>query len=105
MREGKAAGQLLGSGTRHLNGWEEATPAGIAERIHLSVANRRLNGCKGSAESNHKPWVWYMSEACMPRVLEFIDEVLDAAGQHIRLHYVPVGAADHEGAEPESFKP
>lgn len=41
------------------------------------------------AESNHKPWVWYMSDAFIQRVLGFIDEVLDAAGQHIRLYYVP----------------
>lgn len=41
------------------------------------------------AESNRKPWVWYMSDAFIQRVLRFIDEVLDAAGQHIRLHYAP----------------
>lgn len=40
-----------------------------------------------SATSNHKPWVWYMSEAFIGRVLTLIDEVMDAAGQHIRLHY------------------
>lgn len=40
------------------------------------------------AESNHKPWVWYMSDAFIERVLAFIEEVLDAAGQHIRLHYL-----------------
>ena len=40
-----------------------------------------------SATSNHKPWVWYMSEAFIQRILALIDEVLDAAGQHIRLHY------------------
>jgi hypothetical protein len=40
-----------------------------------------------SATSNHRPWVWYMSEQFIARVLSLIDQVLDAAGQHIRLHY------------------
>ena len=40
------------------------------------------------AESNRKPWVWYMSKLFIERVIAFIDEVLDAAGQHIRLHYL-----------------
>lgn len=51
------------------------------------------SGWFNKAESNHKPWVWYMSDAFIQRVLRFIDEVLDAAGQHIRLHYVPDKAA------------
>lgn len=62
-----------------------------------SFANQISKWPKGwfeKAESNHKPWVWYMSDAFIQRVLRFIDEVLDAAGQHIRLHYVPEKAAD-----------
>ena len=46
-------------------------------------------GWFAKAESNHQPWVWYMSDAFIQRVLNFIDEVLDAAGQHIELNYVP----------------
>lgn len=42
------------------------------------------------AESNQKPWVWYMSDLFIQRVLRFIDEVLEAAGQHIRLNYAPL---------------
>jgi hypothetical protein len=30
-----------------------------------------------------------MSEAFVERILAFIDEVLEAAGEHIRLNYVP----------------
>ena len=55
-------------------------------------ANQVANWPKGwfeKAESNHKPWVWYMSDVFIQRVLRFIDEVLEAAGQHIRLYDVP----------------
>lgn len=55
------------------------------------------------AESSHKPWVWYMSDAFIQRVLSFVDEVLDAAGQHIRLHYLPEGTdLESEGYAPDS---
>lgn len=46
-------------------------------------------GWFAKAESDHKPWVWYMSDIFIQRVLRFIDEVLDAAGEHIRLNYLP----------------
>jgi hypothetical protein len=42
-----------------------------------------------SALSNHKPWVWYATEAFFARVLDFIDEVMDAAGAHVREVYYP----------------
>lgn len=51
--------------------------------------NKWPKGWFEKSESNNEPWVWYMSNAFIQRVLRFIDEVLDAAGQHIRLHYVP----------------
>ena len=44
-----------------------------------------------------------MSDAFIQRVLSFIDEVLDAAGQHIRLHYLPKGTdSESEGDAPDS---
>lgn len=55
-----------------------------------AFGNRVINWPKNwfvSAISNRKPWVWYMSEAFIRRILALIDQVLDAAGQHIRLHY------------------
>jgi hypothetical protein len=39
------------------------------------------------ATSGDKPWVWTMSDGFIGRVVTLIDEVLDAAGQHVRLHY------------------
>lgn len=42
-----------------------------------------------SALSNHKPWVWYATEMFFSRVLDFIDEVMDAAGAHVREVYYP----------------
>src|SRR3546814_8836871 len=71
-------------------------------------ANQVARWTKGwfeKAESNQKPWVWYMSDAFIQRVLRFIDEVLDAAGQHIRLHDVPEEAASEgeiEALDPSS---
>ncbi|OYW46421.1 MAG: hypothetical protein B7Z08_01050 [Sphingomonadales bacterium 32-68-7] len=50
-------------------------------------------GWFNSATTGGKPWVWYMTEAFIARVLAFIDEVLDAAGQHVRLHYAQDEAA------------
>lgn len=58
----------------------------------MGFARRVATWPKGwfeSALSNHKPWVWYMSDKFVARIIEFIDEVLEAAGQHIRLHYEP----------------
>jgi hypothetical protein len=43
-----------------------------------------------SATTNRTPWVWYMSEKFIARLLSLVDQVLDAAGQHIRLHYEAV---------------
>jgi hypothetical protein len=42
-----------------------------------------------SASSGGKAWVWYMTDVFVERILAFIDEVLEAAGEHIRLNYVP----------------
>lgn len=42
-----------------------------------------------SAQSGGKPWVWYMSDTFVSRVLEFIDEVIVAAGRHARETYHP----------------
>ncbi|KQM36444.1 hypothetical protein [Sphingomonas sp. Leaf10] len=42
-----------------------------------------------SAQSGGKPWVWYMSDLFIIRVLAFIDEVIAAAGQHARETYFP----------------
>ena len=39
--------------------------------------------------SGGKPWVWYMSDIFISRILTFIDEVIDAAGQHAREMYFP----------------
>jgi hypothetical protein len=61
-----------------------------------SQARQWPTGWFESSSSDGKPWVWYMSEVFIARILAFIDEVLDAAGQHIRLHHVP---------EPNSPKP
>jgi len=41
------------------------------------------------AVSGGKPWVWYMSDLFIMRILEFIDEVLIAAGMHARDTYFP----------------
>lgn len=46
------------------------------------------------AWSNDKPWVWYMSDTFLSRILTFIDEVVDAAGKHVRETYHPGQAAD-----------
>ena len=43
--------------------------------------SRWPEGWFSKAESNHKPWVWYMSEAFIQRVLVFIDEVLSRNGR------------------------
>jgi hypothetical protein len=62
----------------------------VAERE--SFANRIKSWPAGwfeSATSNGQPWVWYMSDAFTARVVALIDEVLEAAGQHARLHYAP----------------
>ena len=75
-------------------------PVDRREKFANQVA-RWPKGWFEKAESKHKPWVWYMSEMFIQRVLGFIDEVLEAAGQHIRLHYVPERAPDHEGSELE----
>lgn len=42
-----------------------------------------------SAMSGGKPWVWYASDLFISRILDFIDEVLVAAGQHARDTYFP----------------
>lgn len=63
-------------------------PVDRREKFADQVA-RWPKGWFEKAESNHKPWVWYMSDVFIQRVLGFIDEVLDGAGQHIRLHCVP----------------
>lgn len=54
------------------------------------------NGWFAKAESNKKPWVWYMSDTFIQRVLSFTDEVLEAAGKHIRLHYAPEEATSED---------
>lgn len=36
------------------------------------------------ASSNDEPWIFYMSEALIARVLALVDQVLDAAGRHLR---------------------
>lgn len=72
-------------------------PVDRREKFANQVA-RWPKGWFEKAESNHKPWVWYMSDMFIQRTLVFIDEVLDAAGQHIRLHYVPEEASE-EGIE------
>jgi hypothetical protein len=41
----------------------------------------------GCATTNHKPWVWYMTDKFIERVLTLIDQVLEATGQHTRLYY------------------
>jgi hypothetical protein len=40
-----------------------------------------------SAVSNGKPWVWYVSDIFIARVLKLIDEVLDGAGQFAKDSY------------------
>lgn len=42
-----------------------------------------------SAVSGGKPWVWYMSDVFIGRILTFIDEVIEAAGQHAHEVYFP----------------
>jgi hypothetical protein len=42
-----------------------------------------------SAMSGGKPWVWYMSDVFISRILAFIDEVIEAAGQHAHELYFP----------------
>ena len=65
-----------------------------------SFANRVKTWPAGwfeSATSNGRPWVWYLSDAFIERVVEFIDEVLDAAGQHVRLHFAPeIGSKEND---------
>jgi hypothetical protein len=38
-----------------------------------------------------KPWVWYLSDLFIARLLTFIDEVIEAAGRHVRETYHPDG--------------
>jgi hypothetical protein len=68
-------------------------PLGRRAKFGLQVA-RWPEGWFQKAKSGGKPWVWYMSDAFIRRVLDFIDEVLDAAGRHIREHLPPDGADD-----------
>jgi len=37
-----------------------------------------------SSRSDGEPWVWYMTEVFVGRVLKFVGEVLEAAGRHVR---------------------
>ena len=39
------------------------------------------------ATSGERPWAWYMSDLFVARILDFIDEVMDAAGEHAREVY------------------
>nr|WP_314444422.1 hypothetical protein [uncultured Sphingomonas sp.] len=41
------------------------------------------------AQSGGKPWVWYMSDVFIARILSFIDEVIEGAGQHAHELYFP----------------
>lgn len=50
--------------------------------------------------TNDKAWLWYMSDAFIHRVLELVDEVLEAAGQHIRLHYNRESKASTKRGQP-----
>jgi hypothetical protein len=42
-----------------------------------------------SAQSGGKPWVWYMSDVFISRILTFIDEVIEGAGRHAHDVYFP----------------
>lgn len=55
-----------------------------------SFGNRVKNWPAGwfqSATTNGRPWVWYMSDTFVAHIFTLIDEVLEAAGQHARLHF------------------
>lgn len=42
-----------------------------------------------SARSGGEPWVWYLSDFFVDRVLQFVEQVIEAAGQHVRENYYP----------------
>lgn len=70
--------------------WPETARSAFGDR-----ARNWPNTWFESATSNGKPWVWYMTETFIQRVLRLIEEVLEAAGQHLRLYYENV--ADEKG--------
>jgi hypothetical protein len=70
-------------GNDHLGGlWPPERREKFADRIRNWDTSWFI-----SAVSGGKPSVWYMSDVFISRILAFIDEVIEAAGQHAREVY------------------
>lgn len=51
-----------------------------------AIAQQKLpDGWFEHTEKGEEPWIFYMSEGLIARVLELVDLVLGAAGRHLRL--------------------